>query len=111
MTAFMIACDDKNTHGVKLFLNHAKSKHIELNAKCLAGRTAFLRACKDGNTEIVKLLLDHPNLIQIDIEAGLKLSKHHKEVFSLLSHYTKNTEDTETMMDHDDILYSLRDIL
>ena len=77
-------------------------------------QTAFLKACRSGRSRsigIVKLLLDHPDLIHVDMKRAMRLSENYEDVLSLLSNHTKNTEDTETTIDYDDILYSLRNIL
>ena len=81
-TPFMFACQSENVELVKLFLDHAESKSIDLNltrdrSNLTAGmsgqQTAFEMACVTGNVDVVKLLLSHPRKIRSDISAALQL--------------------------------------
>ena len=102
-TAFMIACCrspyntllEENLDTVKLFLEHAESRGINLNATFThygVEWNAFMLSCLHGTAEVVQLLLDHSNIIHIDINAALQIPQIYEkiEIRSLLEKYSEN---------------------
>ena len=65
----MRACVYGHFEIVELFLKHANSHNIDLNAKDNTGKTAFSLACASGQVETVKSILDHAPNTNLDLNS------------------------------------------
>ena len=72
-TAWTLACEGGHTDLIKLLLDYAVEKSIDLNKIALCKHleiiTGFMMACYDGRSDIVKLMLEHENNKRIDWNA------------------------------------------
>ena len=95
----MRACVYGHFEIVELFLKHANSHNIDLNAKDITGKTAFSLACERANVQIIQCFLDNAIVRNLDINARdndgrtalrnvcrfqVNLSDGHREIVKLL---------------------------
>ena len=65
-TAFHYACSGP-LELVKLFVNQAERRGIDLNATNAFNRTGFIVACQEGSLEVVNYLLSQASALNIDL--------------------------------------------
>ena len=89
-TALMKACQSDNPHVIPPFLECAKAKNINLNARDKRDRSAFIFACmqtaKDNKIERLEILMKFAKDLDMDLMAK---NKRDKTGFDLLSLETR----------------------
>ena len=69
-TPLHLACENRHTKVLKLILDYAEVKRIDMNLASVGGWTPLHKACYSGNTEFLKIFLEHHNSkFKIDLNA------------------------------------------
>ena len=69
LTPFHWACENGYLRNIQAFIKHAKTRHIEVNARDENGQTPFMFACSNGYDMAVYLMLENIETLGIDVNA------------------------------------------